>query len=147
MLIDESSERTNKVSALINDIRYAIRMLRKKPGFTAIALITLAIGIGANTIMYSITDAFLLRAIKVKNPEQLAYCAIQDAPHSSFRYTEYLTLRDSGLGFSDLLAQTSLMNGDTLVRGGVAWKVGALRSRDAVSCPRKSGTASPLSWS
>lgn len=123
MLIDESSERTNKVSALINDIRYAIRMLRKKPGFTAIALITLAIGIGANTIMYSITDAFLLRAIKVKNPEQLAYCAIQDAPHSSFRYTEYLTLRDSGLGFSDLLAQTSLMNGDTLVRGGVAWKV------------------------
>jgi putative ABC transport system permease protein len=97
------------------DIRYGIRMLRKSPGFTAIALITLAIGIGANTVMFSISDMLLLRQPKrVKNAEQLAYCALQNAQFSWFRYSEYLTIRDSGLAFSDIIAQT-IDGWDTLV--------------------------------
>jgi len=89
------------------DFRYGIRMLRKSPGFTAIALVTLAIGIGANTIMFSISDVLLLlQPKKVKNVEQLAYCGIQNSQYSWFRYSEYLTLRDSGLAFSNLMGQT-----------------------------------------
>jgi putative ABC transport system permease protein len=110
---------------LWQDVRYAVRMLRKSPGFTAIALITLAIGIGANTVMFSISDLLLLlQPRKVKNPEQLVYCAIQGARSSWFRYSEYLTLRDSSLAFRDLMAQdVSLASSATLVHEDSARKV------------------------
>lgn len=105
------------------DIRYGVRMLRKAPGFTAIALVTLAIGIGANTIMFSISDLLLLlHPRKVKNPEQLAFCGLQDAQFSWFRPAEYLTLRGSGLAFSDLMGQ-SIDWGSTLVHKGSAKQV------------------------
>ncbi len=109
---------------LWQDVRYAGRMLSKYPGFTAIALITLAVGIGANAVMFSISDMLLLlHPKKVKAPEQLAFCGIQDARFPWFRYSEYVTLRDSGLAFSDLMAQDVLPGPATLAHGGSAWQV------------------------
>ncbi len=102
---------------LWQDLRYAVRMLRKSPGFTAIALITLAIGIGANTIMFSMSDLLLLRPRNVKDPEQLACCQARDAAIRDLRYSAYLTLRDSHLAFSDLMAQDGHTNSVTLVHG------------------------------
>ncbi len=78
--------------ALWQDVRFGFRMLRKRPGFTAVALITLAIGIGADTIMFSIADVLLLRPQGVEDPEQLAYCGIRGQRFSSFRYSAYRTL-------------------------------------------------------
>src|SRR6478735_429840 len=57
---------------LLQDLRYGIRMLLRQKGVTAIALLSLALGIGANTALFSIVDAMLLKKLPVKDPDRLA---------------------------------------------------------------------------
>jgi len=99
---------------LINDLKYAFRMLAKHPGFTAIALITLAIGIGANTTMFSLVNAMVFRPVHVQDSDRLLMCK---ADHFTLDYEMYSYMRDNNPVFSDLAALDSDPVTVTLVGG------------------------------
>ncbi|MGH9481946.1 MAG: ABC transporter permease [Terriglobales bacterium] len=102
---------------MLSDLRYAVRMLANAPGFTAVALITLALGIGANTAIFTLINAALLRALPVGHPSQLALLTDPAAGGMGFgtsggtrrllAYSEYELLRDHDQAFSGLLAAES----------------------------------------
>jgi putative ABC transport system permease protein len=100
---------------LWKDITFGLRMLAKSPGFTAIAVITLALGIGANTAIFSLMNQVLLRELPIKNPEQLeilrapgpksGHISTDGDSTESFSYPMYKGLRDTNAVFSGILAR------------------------------------------
>jgi predicted permease len=64
--------RVNYIESFFQDLRYGLRQLRRSPGFAAVAVLSLALGIGANTAIFSLIDAVLLKALPVQNPQELA---------------------------------------------------------------------------
>ena len=96
------------VETLWQDLRYGARQLRRNPGFTAVAVFTLTLGIGLNTTIFTLFDAVTLRPLPVKDPTTVVnvYQRIQGEPGSyrSFSYPEYVALRDSNSVFSGLVA-------------------------------------------
>ena len=96
----------NWLANLIQDARYGFRVLRKSPGVTAVVIIALGLGVGANVAIFSIVNGFLLRPLPVPNPEQITILAIQEknAPvgSSGFSYPEFLDFRGQAETFSDV---------------------------------------------
>ena len=102
------TRRVNFIETSLQDIRFGFRMLLKNPGFTATAVLTLALGIGANTAIFSMVNSFLLRPLPIKNPEQLTVLAFQlkkGSLQTGFSYPELEDLQtQSSSVFSDVIA-------------------------------------------
>ena len=91
----------------MNDLRYAARQLLKNPGFSAVAVLTLALGIGANTALFTVINAVLLRSLPVKNPDELVQVIVSagaSGPNYAFSYPFYERLREGGRSLSGLFA-------------------------------------------
>jgi len=91
------------MESLIKDVQFAARGLLKRPGFTAIAVLTLALGIGANTAIFSVVSATLMQTPPVKDPEHLVF--VFNGPAGSvFSYPDYAAMRDQNNVFDGLIA-------------------------------------------
>ena len=112
----------------VQDCRYALRLLRKNPGFTLVAALTLALGIGGNTAVFSVMNSVLLRSLPLPHPEQLMFLRLpNDQPpgasntgngDTSFSEPVFEQLRKEHRAFSDLMAYVPLAIGKVAVRIG-----------------------------
>src|SRR5262244_2057586 len=82
------------MQSILKDLQYGIRNLWKRPGYTAIALITLALGIGANTAIFSLVSTVLLRPLPVPHPEQLVEVYGTRRNDSDYTIQSYLNYKD-----------------------------------------------------
>ncbi len=125
------------IDSIWQDVMFAGRMLRKNPGFTVIAMLSLAIGIGANTAIFSLLNAVLLRSLPVRNPHELRVVnwvgrnpEVSNYTGSgmgrtgagltysgSFSYPVYRDFRDRGSGFAEVFAFFPLSNVTAIARG------------------------------
>src|SRR5499426_3740073 len=105
---------------LFQDLRYGARMLMKKPGFTIVAVITLALGIGANTAIFTVVNAVLLRPLSYPEPERIMRLA-PDWPDASFRNAsepKFVFWREHSESFDGVAAITGIGSGVNLSGGG-----------------------------
>src|SRR6185295_14860229 len=91
---------------LIKDMRYGVRVLLKNPGVTAVAVITLALGIGANTAIFSVVNAVMLRPLPYKDPDRLMSLWAKTAEHGRWRTTpaNFLDWKKQNTTFADMAA-------------------------------------------
>jgi len=87
---------------MLTDLKLAFRQLRKSPGFTLTAIVTLALGIGANAIVFSVLNALILKPLNVPGAERLY--SVQRAKYPSQSYPDYIDLRDKSHTFESLIA-------------------------------------------
>ena len=104
---------------LLQDLRYAARQIARSPGFTALVVLTLAVGIGLNTATFTILDAVLLRSLPVRDPERLVFLSNPDrhglnggqevGARRLFAYHEFEWLRDNTASFERICAVQSFV--------------------------------------
>jgi predicted permease len=112
----------------VQDLRYGLRALRKNPGFAAVAVLTTGLGIGANTAVFTLLNAAILRPLPVHDPDQLVY--LQGGGNSYFSYPLFERLRDRTRALGGVFATTLLERLNVIVDGNAGVASGTLVSGD-----------------
>ena len=103
------------MARLRQDLSYSLRALAKQPGFTAAAASVLALGIGANTAIFTLVNGFLLKPLVIREPDRVVQCFLRDSKNPSsyraFSYPNYADLRDRNAVFSNLAAHNVALIG------------------------------------
>src|SRR3954470_8156498 len=122
----------NKRSRMLSDFRYALCQLAKSPGFAAVAILTLALGIGANTAIFSVTNAVLFRALPYKDPARIVAINKVSSEFGLGGLTAgaFLDFREQSASFDQLAAYTE--NEFTLTGGGDAERIVAAEVSSAL---------------
>lgn len=129
------ADRMRWLEDLIQDLRYGLRQLRRNPGFTAVVVLTLALGIGANTAIFSVIDALMLRMLPVRDPQQLVAIGNPIHIHSwsngtprtdILSYPLYRQIRDYNTVFSSVLASAYIDSLQIRIDGGAEKAKGRL---------------------
>ncbi len=110
------------MQTLLSDIRYALRMIAKQPGFAALAILAFALGIGANVAIFSVINAVLLRPLPYPNSERLINIreSTNKFPSGSVSYPNYLDWRAGQKSFTDLALFRRESCNLSSVKGGTA---------------------------
>src|SRR6266536_2277858 len=106
------------MGSTVRDLRYGLRQLKKTSGLTLICVVTLALGIGANTAVFSVMNAVLLKSLPVADPDRVVYLNTSGSPkrtgtidsHETFSYPVYDALRQQHRGLSQVIAYVPLSN-------------------------------------
>src|SRR5215813_10404977 len=100
------------MQTLLQNLRYGARMLLKKPGFTVIVLLTLGLGIGANTAIFSVVNAVLLRALPYPQPERLLVLAekTREGQRMGIAYPNFLDWREQAQSFTEMAGYRGLVS-------------------------------------
>jgi macrolide transport system ATP-binding/permease protein len=105
-----TNRRAKMIADLWQDLRYGARTILKKPGFTLVTVLTLALGIGANTAILGLVNALLWRSLPVRKPDELAWVFTRHAsdPYGSNSYADYLEFSEQSQTFSGLIAHAPI---------------------------------------
>ena len=101
----------NFIETLMQDVRYSLRLLRKSRGFTIVAVLTLALAIGANAVVFSVLNGLILRPLNVPRPESLYTIEHGSDKSIVLSYPDYLDLRDRSRSFEGLAAYNNIQVG------------------------------------
>src|SRR6266581_9126502 len=112
------------VESIVDDVRYAVRRVGKAPAFSVITILIMGLGIGANTAIFSLIDAVMLRSLPVRQPEELVQVRLTDSPYQVLPVPFWKALRDRADIFSSVFAWSDQVF--NLARGGQAHNVGGL---------------------
>src|SRR6266404_2181020 len=107
-LVQEDCHRIDTITwieTVLQDLRYGLRMFRRSPGFTAVAVLSLTLGIGANTVIFSLIDVLLLKTYPFRNPEEIVDVRGVFPNNSWFSFSEFEQFRDRNHVFSGIFSR------------------------------------------